>query len=101
MRDAAVGVRPHPENVQPWQKYDMAEFDDVVVWPHGGANPVDESSKNDFYDSLYHSAMVVGINTSAQIEAGIVGRPVFTVQTDEHVGTQEGTLHFHYLLGFI
>ena len=98
VRDAAVVVRPHPENVQPWQKYDMAEFDDVVVWPHGGANPVDESSKNDFYDSLYHSAMVVGINTSAQIEAGIVGRPVFTVQTDEHVGTQEGTLHFHYLL---
>jgi len=98
VRSAAVVVRPHPENQQPWQKYDLAEFDDVVVWPLNGANPVDQASKNDYYDSLYHSAMVVGINTSAQIEAGVVGRPVFTIQTDEHSGTQEGTLHFHYLL---
>ena len=98
VREAAVLVRPHPENVQPWQKYDLAEFDDVVVWPLGGANPVDDASKNDFHDSLFHSAMVVGVNTSAQIEAGVVGRPVFTVQSEEHAGTQEGTLHFHYLL---
>jgi len=98
VREAAVLVRPHPQNVQPWQKYDLATFDDVKIWPLGGVSPVDEASKNDFFDSLYHSAMVVGINTSAQIEAGIVGRPVFTVQTEEHRDTQEGTLHFHYLL---
>ena len=98
VREAAVLVRPHPQNVQPWQKYDLAEFNDVVVWPLGGANPVDEVSKNDFFDSLFHSAMVVGVNTSAQIEAGVVGRPVFTIQSEEHAGTQEGTLHFHYLL---
>ena len=98
VREAAVLVRPHPENLQPWHKYDFAEFDRVSVWPRGGANPVDAASKNDFYDSLYHSALAVGINTSAQIEAGIVGRPVFTVQSPEHAGTQEGTLHFHYLL---
>ena len=98
VREAAVLVRPHPENVQPWQKYDLAEFDDVAIWPLGGANPVDDSSKNDFFDSLFHSFAVVGVNTSAQIEAGVVGRPVFTVQSEEHAGTQEGTLHFHYLL---
>ncbi|MEE2636409.1 MAG: hypothetical protein VYE68_04160 [Acidobacteriota bacterium] len=96
--DASILVRPHPQNLQPWNKFDFAEFDRVSVWPVGGANPVDTSTKNDFFDSLYHCAMAVGVNTSAQIEAGIVGRPVFTVQTEEHVGTQEGTLHFHYLL---
>ena len=48
----------------------------VVVWPKGGASPVDFASRNDFYDSMYHSAGAVGINTSAQIECGIVGRPV-------------------------
>ena len=47
---------------------------------------------------MYHSVAAVGINTSAQIESGIVGRPVFSVRVPEYAGTQEGTLHFHYLL---
>jgi hypothetical protein len=50
------------------------------------------------YDSLVHSAAVVGLNTSALIEAGIVGRPVYTIQTADFAGGQEQTLHFHYLL---
>src|SRR5262249_23049678 len=47
--------------------------------------------------SLHHCAAVVGINTSAMIEAAIVGRPVCSVLTPEFAGTQEGTIHFHYL----
>jgi hypothetical protein len=39
----------------------------------------------------------VGLNTSALIEAAILGRPVFTVLDPEYRETQEGTLHFHYL----
>ena len=98
LRDAAVLIRPHPENLQPWQRFDFAEFEHVVLWPRGGANPVDAQSKADFHDSIYHSVAAVGINTTAQIEAGIVGRPVYTIKSEEHLGTQEGTLHFHYLL---
>ena len=71
---------------------------DVAVWPAEGANPVDTDSRNDYFDSLYHSVAAVGINTSAQIEAGIVGRPVYSIRAAEYVTTQEGTLHFHYLL---
>jgi hypothetical protein len=41
---------------------------------------------------------VVGVNTSAMIEATILGRPVLSVLTPEFKATQEGTLHFHYLL---
>jgi hypothetical protein len=37
------------------------------------------------------------INTSALIESGIVGRPVFTVLASEFAGQQEGTLHFKHL----
>ena len=50
-----------------------------------------------YFDSIYHSAAVVGINTSAQIESAIVGRPVHTVLADEFQETQQGTLHFQYL----
>jgi hypothetical protein len=41
---------------------------------------------------------VVGINTSAMIEAAIVGRPVLSIRAADFAGTQEGTLHFQYLL---
>ena len=98
VRNASILVRPHPQNLQPWHKFDFARFGNVAIWPAGGSNPVDDDSRNDFYDSLYHSVLAVGVNTSAQIEAGIVGRPVFTIETDEHADTQAGTLHFQYLL---
>ncbi len=99
VREAGVLVRPHPRG-------DMRGLDgeslrgnpDVAVWPPDGANPVDAGSKNEYFDSLYHSVAAVGINTSAQIEAGIVGRPVYSIRAPEYVTTQEGTLHFHYLL---
>jgi hypothetical protein len=39
----------------------------------------------------------VGINTSAMIEAAIIGRPVFSLLAEEFAGTQQGLVHFHYL----
>jgi hypothetical protein len=99
VRDAGILVRLHPRT-QPRHAVHFAfpEFEHVAVWPQGGANPVNESSKNDYFDSLYHAAAAVGINTSAQIEAGVVGRPVFSIRVPAYAATQEGTLHFHYLL---
>jgi hypothetical protein len=46
---------------------------------------------------MYHAVAAVGINTSAQIECGIVGRPVFSVRTPAYQRTQDGTLHFRHL----
>lgn len=98
LRAASILVRPHPQNAEQWRDVDFSMFENVTIWPRHGANPVTTSSRADFYDSLYYSAAVMGINTSAQIEASIVGRPVFTLLAPEFAGTQEGTLHFHYLL---
>ena len=48
---------------------------------------------------MYYSAAVVGLNTSAFLEAAVVGKPVHTVLVDEiSRDNQEGTIHFHYLL---
>jgi hypothetical protein len=41
---------------------------------------------------------VFGINTSAQIEAAILGRPVLTMRSPEFAHAQQGTLHFQYLV---
>lgn len=94
-----VLIRPHPANARQWRAFDATAFDNVALWPPIGTDPNAEDFRRDYFDSLYHSAGVVGINTSAQIEAGIVGRPVFTIRAPEFAHAQEGTLHFQYLVG--
>jgi FkbM family methyltransferase len=97
LRDAGVLVRPHPQNAEQWRDVDFGASANVAVWPRSGAAPADAVTRNEYFDSIYHSAAVVGINTTAQIETAIVGRPVFTVLAPEFRDTQEGTLHFRHL----
>ena len=98
VRHAGLLIRPHPENLQPWQRFSEMRRENVAVWPPRGASPVDFESRNDFFDSMYHAEGAVGINTSAQIECGIIGRPVFSIRTPAYRRTQDGTLHFRHLL---
>ena len=98
LRGMNIVVRPHPYNGHAWDSDPLADLPSVAVFPRRGYNPIDEENRTDFFDSIYHSAGVVGINTSAMIEAAIVGRPVFSMLAEEFSGTQEGTIHFHHLL---
>jgi hypothetical protein len=98
LADYGILIRPHPQNVAQWLVADFDGVQNVSIWPRAGAQPVDVDSKRDFFESVYYCSAVVGINTSALIEAAIVGRSVLTVLDAEFAGTQEGTLHFHYLL---
>ncbi|HXG87666.1 MAG TPA: hypothetical protein VNJ02_04955 [Vicinamibacterales bacterium] len=98
LRAAVVLMRPHPYNADQWRDVDLSGLGTVAVWPRGRHNPVDEDNRADYFDSLFYSAAVVGINTSAMVEATILGRPVLSIQADEFARTQEGTLHFHHLL---
>jgi hypothetical protein len=94
---AAILIRPHPQNAGQWRGFECAAYENVGVWPPAGANPIDDEARADYFDSMYYSVAVVGVNTSALIESGIVGRSVYTVLTDEFAGQQEGTLHFQHL----
>jgi hypothetical protein len=60
--------------------------------------PIDFQQRADFYDSIFHSRAVVGISTSAMIEAAIIGRPVLTILDEDYYDSQLGALHFPYLL---
>ena len=86
-------IRPHPRSVRQWADVDVNRFGRVAVAMSRILN-ADQS----LYDALHHSAAVVGLNTSAQIEAGILGKPVFTLLAEGFEHGQQGTLHFHYLL---
>jgi hypothetical protein len=92
--DCNVLVRPHPANQEPWATADLSDLPGVAVW----AQKLTLQGDQRFFDSLFHAEAAVGLNTSAMIEAAIVGRPVFTIRTTEFAGGQAGTLHFHYLL---
>ena len=92
--DAGVLVRPHPLNeLEAPDVSALEQTEGVSVWPRQAQNPVDDESRADYFDSLFHASAVVGLNTSAMVEAAIVGRPVFTART-----STDGTLHFDYLL---
>jgi len=92
-----VLIRPHPKRGDQWESVDFERFDHVSVWPRGGRMPVTSADRADFFDSIFHSAAVIGINTSAMIEAAIVGRPVLTVLEPAFAGSQTGVFHFRYL----
>jgi hypothetical protein len=85
-------VRPHPREQKQWKKVPFPGGRAAISFPQ--AINADQS----LLDTLAHSAAVVGLNTSAQLEAGVAGRPVFTILAPEFSGGQQGTLHFHYLL---
>lgn len=110
LRSANVIVRPHPDIVLDedspvesvtWNELPMATgwvqrpFDDpgAVVLRTTYATP------QAFFECLHHAAAVVGLNTSAELEAGIAGRPVLTLLSrEEGADGQSNTLHFDYLL---
>jgi hypothetical protein len=95
LRSLGLMVRPYPRGSQ-WRKVDLTPYGNAVRWPPKHAHAVTPEALADFYDSIAHSAAVTGINTTAMIEAAIVGKPVLTILEPEF--GQEGTLHFHHLL---
>jgi len=93
LRTAPILVRPHPSRRPEWENVDVSMLRDVVVW---GGDPGGDPAA-DYFDTLFHSTIVVGLNTSAFIEASILGRPVFTILLPEWYESQLGTVHFRYL----
>lgn len=97
LQEAGVLIRPHPQNAEQWANADLSDCDPVSVWPPAGQAPADAQSRADYFDSIHHSAAVVGVNTTAEIESAIIGRSVFTMMAPEFRDTQEGTKHFDHL----
>ena len=109
LRESNVIVRPHPDVALtgpdiPGFKGSI-EFDGVPVScrrPFAGDQAVVVSTSGrttqGLFECLWHSDAVVGLNTSAEIEAGLLGKPVFSVLAGPAADGQEATLHFHYLL---
>lgn len=101
--EASIIVRPHPMAREPWANVAVVEEDGIarwrraVIWPLAPRHPTDPETRAEFYDTLFHADAVVGLNTSAMIEAVILGRPVLTFVGHEQASSQTENLHFRYL----
>jgi hypothetical protein len=91
LRDARVVLRPHPAAAEPWARW---------VPPAGVevAEPRAKLEQAELARRLVEADAVVALNTSAEIEAAIAGRPVLTFRAGPEARGQEGSVHFTYLL---
>ena len=97
LADLPILIRPHPSRLADWEGVDWRGLGNIAMF---GDNPIDDEARDDYFDSLYHSAAVVGITTSAFLEAAIADRPVMTVFMEDVRQEHEGSLHFQLLLRF-
>ena len=93
--DTIIMVRPYPMNASIWQNF---KTDNVVVWPPQGESPDISSARQNYFHSMFYSRAVVGVNTTAMIEAAVVDKPCVTIMTERYQATQTGRGHFHHLL---
>lgn len=89
----SVIIRPHP-----YASFDMTTFESdwVKVFPPKGGRPDMDETRQTYFDTLYHSAVVVGINTTGFLDAAIVDKPCVTLMDDQMRDGQGA--HFNYLI---
>jgi hypothetical protein len=91
LRDCNIFVRPHPHNSVIWDQWPKVLPEGVVIW-NGRGNDI-----RGIIDCVVHSSAVVGINTTAMLEAAALGKPVLTI-IDENLSVgQTQRVHFRYL----
>jgi hypothetical protein len=98
LSEAGVLVRPHPQNSDQWRDVDLDD-PQAAIWPRAGDDPVDDEAKDGYFDSMFHAAAVVGVNTSGLIESAVVDRPVHTLLDPAFRDAQRGTPHFAHIAG--
>jgi hypothetical protein len=91
VRDAEVVIRPHP-GAHTWKTWQPRDERVGLRLPEG------RHETATFAQLLAGADAVVALNTSAEIEAAIAGRPVLTFRAGAEARGQEGSLHFPYLL---
>ena len=95
--EAFVLVRPHPSNTKQWAEVDLADEGTAIQPLNYSGMPLRDDEVETFRSALLASQAVVGINTTAMIEAAILRRPVLSVRDASFVHSQRETIHFGYL----
>ncbi|MBI2024333.1 hypothetical protein HYT00_03040 [Candidatus Giovannonibacteria bacterium] len=97
LQKTQIAVRAHPAH---WKIFEtIKNIDNIKLIPEiGGVMPDNKNSLQLFYDSLYHSDVVVGLNTSGMIDSIVAGKPLIAMLVERHKSRQEKTAYFQQLL---
>jgi hypothetical protein len=90
LQNAQVVIRPHPASRR-WKGWTPPPGVELSV-------PDAKIETPTLARLLTRADAVVALNTSAELEAAIAGKPVLTFRAGDAARGQEGSLHFHYLL---
>jgi hypothetical protein len=96
LRSATILVRPHPSNLTAWRDVRLGAGVHVEPRSYSGI-PMSDAELEFFRHCILASSAVVGVNTTAMIEAAILDRPVLSVRDPEFAHSQDQTLHFNHL----
>ena len=101
LRAMRLLVRPYPSMSHVWK--DNPPPGNCRVWPPGGEWPDVPQARQNLFHTLYFSAGTIGLNTTAMLEAAVVGRPCISIVTDEYRRSQGERAHFQQMLrgGFL
>jgi hypothetical protein len=99
LNDANVIIRPHPTESEIWANELPADQSGIprwrgaVVWPLRPRHPAAAAEQAELFDTLYHADAVVGISTSAMLEAAVLGKLVLTLPgyapSDSQIGNRQ------------
>ena len=93
VRELQVLVRPHPRERGVWSQLDTPPGSGIAL-----ARARSVQADQSLYDVLKHADVAIGLNTSAELEAGILGTPVYTIDGGADAPGQAGSTHYRYLL---
>ena len=88
-------VRPHPLNAAIWDGF---EDPNILIWPKDSSWVDNAAARQDYFNSIYYSSGVVGVNTSAFLEAAILDKPCITISISQYGFKQSEKGHFRHLL---
>ena len=95
-RNINVLVRPHPTSRVVIETLRANPRPNLVVFPATGEIPDTEEKREKYHNTIFYSLAVVGVNTTAFLEASALDKPCITLRTPEFGETQE-LAHFHHL----
>ncbi len=101
LQDAQVLIRPHPRAKPVWNEHPRFAKKAPLNQRFPGVAVTDAKTATGdqaLFDALFHSDAVVGLNTTAELEAGLLGKPVYTIRATKFADGQTGSHHFQYLL---
>lgn len=94
LKNTQIIVRPHPFK----SHFSDFKLPGVFVIPNIGTWPKSSEAIQLYFDTLFYSFAVLGINTSGFIDAVICGKPIVALSDDNFKKTQVETEHFKQLL---